>query len=127
MTHTPELPPTMIDSLLASPTLAEIGTLIETTAGYRNDYGEFIEGSETQTDIQIITVPLSGEERAILPEALRLLETRKFFIRGHVVAVGDDTPGAIIEYDAVRYRAATVEHFRNFNFSAVVGTAPVTS
>ena len=79
--------------------------------GSRNDYGEYVEGTITQTDIKVVTAPLSGEERAILPEGLREIETRKFWLRENIEVIDDDHIGDKIEYLGKQYRMVGVDQW----------------
>ena len=55
-------------------------------------HGEYQEISQpkTLTDVKVVTAPLSGEERLILPEALRTENLRKFWLRYDVKALDAD-------------------------------------
>lgn len=110
---------------LLSNTLAEPAVLIRETMGGRNDYGEYVEGTITQTDIRVITAPLSGEERQILPEALRTEDLRKFWLRYDVEILDADHRGDVLEHLGKGYRAMTVERWGG-GIVEVLGKAPVT-
>ena len=96
---------------LLSNNLAESARLIRESMGGRNEYGEYVEGTITQTDITIVTAPLSGEERAILPEGLREIETRKFWLREDIEVIDDDHIGDKIEYLGKEYRMVSVDQW----------------
>ena len=110
--------------LLASPNLTEPAQLYRQLEGSRNDYGEFIPGGFLEQDVTVITAPMSGEERAILPEALRDLETRKFWVTTpvenidltHVIA------GDAILWNNRAFRAAIVKEWGGFR--EVLATFP---
>ncbi len=117
---------TMVKALFASPNLLESATLIHETAGMRNEYGEWVPGTTTQTTIPVITEPLTGEERLILPEALRETENRVFYVKDAVEVVDDDNTGDVIEHNGRRYRAYNVEVW-GAGYNRVLGVFPTSS
>ena len=108
-----------IASRLLSNALAEDAVLIEETMGGRNEYGEYVEGTITQTDIKVVTAPLSGEERAILPEALREIETRHFWVRHDLEILDHDHRGDKIEYLGREFRVVNVEQWGDSYVEAI--------
>ena len=61
--------------------------MLRSTEGHRNQYGEFVEGATQETPIRCPTVPITGQERLILPEGLRNEDTRKFYVLGDVTGL----------------------------------------
>ncbi len=97
----------------------EAATLIRQEPGGDNEYGEWVPGQETLTDITVISAPPDAAKmRDVLPEGSRLSESRTFWIEGvevKPVRVGTDaTEGDLIEYKGVQYRANQVEEWPGF-------------
>ena len=63
------------------------------------------------TTIQIVTSPLSGDDRLLLPEGLRSVETRQFITRAAVHGINPDTgeDADTLTYNGQRYRAVQVK------------------
>ncbi len=55
--------------------------------GSRNQFGEYEQGDRSETDIMVVTVPLSGQEVLSLPEGLRSENVRRFYTESDVRAV----------------------------------------
>ena len=53
----------------------------------RNTYGEFVPGASVPTPMSLVSVPITGQERLILPEGLRNEDTRKFYVIGDIVGL----------------------------------------
>ena len=92
--------------------------LIRQTAGSRNEYGEYVPGTETATDMKAATNPVQrGSWADILPEGTRLSDYREFHLAanaGQVASVRsgtDQTEADIIEYRGVRYAVQDVEDY----------------
>ena len=100
--------------IFSSPSLVEDGRVYRQQAGAYNDYGEFEPGDFTRVDVRLVSVPLTGQERLILPEALRQVETRKFFIKQAVESLGTLTQGDAIQHDSRNYRAEIVHEWGAF-------------
>ena len=103
----------------ASPRFHRIATLIRQEPGGDNEYGECVPRQETRTEITLISAPPdAGKTRGVLPEGVRLSESRMFWIAGvevKPVRVGTDaTEGDVIEYKGIRYRAYQVEGWPGF-------------
>ena len=74
------------------------------------------------TTIQIVTSPLSGDDRLLLPEGLRSVETRQFITRAAVASVNLDsgTDADTLLYGGQRYRAVQVKAWGE-GFFEVIG------
>ncbi len=97
----------------------EPGTLIRQEPGGDNEYGEWVPGQETRTEITVVSAPPDAAKmRDVLPEGARLSESRTFWIEGvevKPVRVGTGaTEGDVIEYKGTRYRAYQVEEWPGF-------------
>ncbi len=97
----------------------EAATLIRQEPGGDNEYGEWVPGQETRTDITIVSAPPDAAKmRDILPEGARLSESRMFWIDGvevKPVRVGTGaTEGDVIEYKGTCYRVQHVEEWPGF-------------
>ena len=97
----------------------EPATLIRQEPGGDNEYGEWVPGQETRTDITVISAPPDAAKmRDVLPEGARLSESRTFWIAGvevKPVRVGTGaTEGDVIEYKGTRYRVSHVEQWPGF-------------
>ena len=94
-------------------------TLIRQEPGGDNEYDEWVPGQETRTDIAVISAPPdAAKTRDVLPEGVRLSESRMFWIEGvevKPVRVGTGaTEGDVIEYKGTRYRVNQVEQWPGF-------------
>ena len=92
----------------------EEAELIHTTASAfpqgRAAHGNPVAGPSTTTPIEVVSAPLDGDERLILPEGLRSEEVRNFWTKAKVQSV-DQASGQdadIIRYQGSRYRAERV-------------------
>ena len=74
-------------SVLTHPSFLEPCILLRSTEGHRNQYGEFVEGATQETPISCPTVPITGQERLIVPEGLRNEDIRKFYVLGDVTGL----------------------------------------
>ena len=104
----------------------ESATLIRQAPGARNEYGEWVPGPETRTDVVVVSAPPDKAEMLdILPEGARLSESRMFWIEGQYVdAVQFDsgsTEGDVIERDGVRYAIRRIEDWSPEGFVEVLG------
>ena len=100
--------------LLDSP-LATTASLHRQADGSRNEYGEFVPGAVTAIDINVVTVPISGEERESLPEGLRERDVRKFWLSGPVEAiVAGEQEGDIVRYKSTDFRVMQADDWDGF-------------
>ena len=74
-------------SVLSHPSFLEPAILLRSTEGIRNQYGEFEPGAPVATPMSLVSVPITGQERLILPEGLRNEDVRKFYVIGDVVGL----------------------------------------
>ena len=87
------------------------------SAGSFNDFGEFVPGSVTEVPVRVVTAPISGEERQVLPEGIRLRDVRSFWLTEPVTATAEGTDGESgdqIEYDGATYRIFEVQDWAWF-------------
>lgn len=70
----------MGERVLSSSQLTEPAVLIGSADGGRNEHGEWTAGADNETGIRVATVPVTGRDRDLLPEALRLRDVRKFWL-----------------------------------------------
>ncbi|MYC27948.1 MAG: hypothetical protein F4X63_08175 [Nitrospira sp. SB0662_bin_26] len=103
--------------------LSESATLIRETEGSRNMYGEFVPGVITETPVTVVTVPVDGEERLILPEGLREEDLRKFYLRHDIEVLDDDHAGDKIRYLSKEYRMMVAEDWGE-GYTEAVGKYP---
>ena len=99
--------------------LQEPATLIRQEPGTDNEYGEWVPGQETRTDITVVSAPPDAARmREMLPEGTRLTESRTFWIAGvevKPVRIGADaTEGDVIEHQGTCYRVQHVEEWPGF-------------
>ena len=103
------------ERILNDPQFLTPATLIATAAGSDDRFGEFVEGATTETAVQLVTAPISGRDRQVLPEGVRSLNVRKFWLREAVTAVVEgEQAGDVIRYDGADYRAVMVEDWGGF-------------
>lgn len=107
--------------ILASPHLTEDAVLVRFADGTRNEYGEWVEGGETTTDIRVVTEPFSGTDRENLPEGVREAEGRKFWTTLPVTAVKAGTQdGDLIRYDSKDYKVVRLNAWGGFSLAWAV-------
>ena len=93
-----------LERRLLSTRFAEKATLLSRGPGQYNDYGEFVEGAETQTAISVVSVPLNGEERLVLEEGLRNSESRRFWTTSPVNFVTGEQDATQSDSDLILYK-----------------------
>lgn len=97
------------------------GFLIRENAGTYNQYGEFVPVQPERLPIKLISAPLSGEERKVLPDGIGLSDVRRFWLQEKVVAAIEGEKGSIgdiIEFENISYRIVLVENWQSF-FQAI--------
>ncbi len=81
------------------------------TAGMRNEFGEWEDGTEEVSDIQIVYTP-GIKDRQSLPEGLQDTEMATLYYHGQLESLrAGETNGDIIEIDGSAYRAIQVERW----------------
>lgn len=115
--------------VLSSQRFRESAKLHRQTAGTRDNFGEFVPGTATVIDVQVVSAPITGRERLVLPEGLRERDVRKFWLREPVVAVlegSDGHQGDQIEYDGDIWQAKIAHDWGGFVEAVTVrqGAAP---
>ena len=108
----------------------ESATLIRQEPGGRNEFGEWVPGPETRTDVDVVSAPPDkAEVRDILPEGSRLSEWRMFWIEDQAVeavhVVGEAAEGDAIEHNGARYTVRHVEDWSPHGFVEVLGVREV--
>ena len=73
--------------VLADPNFVEPAILLRPTEGLFNDFGEFVPGSAIERIVSLVSAPASGQERLVLPEGVRDMDVRKFWIASDVFAL----------------------------------------
>ena len=68
--------------VLATPEFITPATHVQQTEGQRNQYGEWVEGTPVETTVDLVSAPVTGQERLVLPEAIRDEDVRTFWLRG---------------------------------------------
>ena len=71
-------------NVLTHPSFTSSAIMQRQTEGHRDEHGEFIEGAAVETPVSLVHVPISGQERLVVPEGLRDDDVQKFFILGDV-------------------------------------------
>ena len=97
------------------------------TAGQRNDYGEFVPGAVVEVDVDVVSVPLSGEERQVLPEGLRERNVRTLWTTETVAAVVEGQTGNSgdhIVFEGATYQVVEVRAWRGWYEAMGVETRP---
>ena len=97
-------------SILNSANFLEDGRLYRHLGSSRNEYGEPVSGPFVRYDVQLVTDPISGEERMALEEGLREEEVRKFWIKGQRVnAILGASNGDVIYWNGRIFRVVQVD------------------
>ena len=100
--------------VLRSPNLTETIRHYRQLDGMRNESGEWEAGPFQRTDVLCVTTPTTGEQRLLLPENLREIESRRFILSMDVVALTDAREGDVLYWDRRLYRAQMVRDWGGF-------------
>ena len=90
-------------------------TLIRRAVGVRDQYGEWIEGAETSTDIQVNAQPPPGKDRwsnrvrELEEGGLRLQGALVFYTPTELRAAGEGVGADTVEHDGTTYTIVAVE------------------
>ena len=106
-------------TLLKSPSMTVTAQLVRIAEGSRNEYGEWLPGGETVTDLRVVTSPAttegSGQDREQLPEGLRKADIRKFWLQLEVAAIKAGVSGGdLIRYDSQDWQAVKLNDWGGF-------------
>ena len=74
-------------SVLSHPSFLETAIILRSTEGHRNLHGEFIPGATIETPANLVSTPISGQERLVVPEGLRDEDVRTFYVLGDIVGL----------------------------------------
>lgn len=102
--------------VLRSAAFVESATLIHQTQGDHNEYGEWEPGQAVATDVDLVTVPLTGQERQLLPEGLRERNVRRFYTLNVVAAIKPGiSDGDLILFNSSKfYRIVDVRNWTGY-------------
>ncbi len=102
----------------------ESTVLIRQEPGSRNEFGEWVPGAETETELDVVSAPPSAATvRDVLPEGARLHDWRTFWFEhsARPLRVGQgQTDGDVIEYAGIRYRIRHVQDWQPHGFVEVL-------
>lgn len=93
-----------------SPSFMPVDVVVQ-SSGSRNEYGEFVAGATTTTEMHAVTTPLGGEERDVLPESARLSDVRLFWLTESVEPLRALTEGDRIIWEGTTYTALRAERW----------------
>ena len=103
------------ERVLSSPKLTEAAVLIKSQPGDRNAEGVWEAGPDTETGIRVATVPVTGRDRDLLPEALRLRDVRKFWLTNAADTIEPgQRDGDRVRYDGTEYRVIMLHDWGGF-------------
>ena len=103
------------ERLLRSPNVVEAATVIAYAPGRDNDFGEWVDGASTETDVELVTAPMSGTERQQLPESLRKRNVRKFWTFAELAAVTPgENDGDQVRHKGIEYRIIRLNDWGGF-------------
>ena len=109
--------------ILRLPELTESAIIKRRARGDRSERGIWEPGVMTSTPIRVVTAPLEGDQRAVLPEGIREEDVRSFWTLAAVDAIkADEKDGDIIEHNSISYRAIQVDDW--IGFRAVLAVRP---
>ena len=111
---------------LRNPSLTVPATLVYfTTPGDYTDAGTWEPGQTAEREIRVVTAPVSGKDRDLLPEGLRLSDVRKFWTleRADTVRPGAND-GDVIRYAGNEYRVTIVDDWGGFRELTAVRPDP---
>ena len=114
--------------VLRSPNLTETITLYHQRDGARDINGEWEPGGFAESEILCVTTPTTGEERLLLPEGLREIESRRFILSEDVASISGAAEGDVFVWDSRAYRAERVRDWGGFRdvFAVLPTDADVT-
>ena len=94
------------------------------TEGYRNNRGEWVEGTDIAIDVQVVCNAVDKTERQILPEGQNLADARKFWLEATddvvVAALRDKNKGDKINYKDNNYSVIIVNDYQLHGFYEVL-------
>lgn len=73
--------------VLTDSNFTEAAIYLRATEGHRNQYGEWVAGADIETAVNLVEVPITGQERLTLEEGLRDEDVRTFYVQGDVAAL----------------------------------------
>ena len=104
-----------VASTLRSGNLTESAVIVRQAAGARNEHGEWVPGTATETTIRVVTAPVTGEERDQLPEGLREKNVRKFWTSHPADAIrAGQADGDVVRHGGNEYRVVMVDDWGSF-------------
>ena len=72
----------LAQDVLISPDFIEPAIHLRQTEGVRNDDGIWVPGSALELALDLVSAPITGQERMTLPEGLRDEDVRRFWLQG---------------------------------------------
>ena len=101
--------------VLRSQAFVEQARLYRYRAGAYNDFGEWVDGGVLASDINLVTVPITGQERQNLPESLRERDVRKFYTLDTASAITPgESGGDVVLHAGTFYRIVQVRDWTGF-------------
>ena len=102
-----------------NPLLVKKAVLVQ-RRGSRDSTGRWTEGAPTSTGVVVVTAPLAGRERDLLPEGLREQDVRKFWLQGDMVTPirvddGDQADGDVLSFGGASFRAVKANDWQAFS------------
>ena len=83
----PQIARDLARQLLHNPQFVEPGLILQQTPRVRNGYGEWAPGVPVILSVDIVNIPVSGQDRKALPEGLRDEDWRKFYWEGQTTSL----------------------------------------
>ena len=102
---------------LSDSAFTESATLRRQSAGLRDNNGKWVPGDPVSETVDLVSTPLTGEQRQSLPEGLRTRNLRMFYLAVEVTACLEGTQGKqadIIVYNGGNWHARTSEDWGGF-------------
>lgn len=101
--------------IFANPHITVSAQLKRRSEGSRNTYGEWVPGTETTTDIVVVTEPMSGQDRQQMEEGLREADARSFYTQAAASAIQAGVSGGdIIEYDSTTWQVVRIRDWGGY-------------
>ena len=106
---------------LSDPDMLTPAQIVREAEGHRNEFGEWVPGETTTTDIQVVSEPLGEQDRLLLEEGIRFAEGRKFLTRAAASAVrAGVSDGDLFRYGNETYRVVRLQDWGGFRVALCV-------
>ena len=121
------MPSPLVDALgrdvLAAPEMLEPAVLSKRGRSIIDGGGNQTYGPEVREDIEVVSVPISGQDRDLAPEGVRERDMRKFWTTANVSSIhAHEKDGDFILYGGKSWRVYQAQQWDAFSVLSTVAT-----